>query len=420
MAALAVAAIAWVVAGPLMIGAAFIARRHCSSLFLAGWLAEPERIPAMAWLPLRVTQRYGATIIDVSLAGWVLASAKFDGPPGGCTLFESLSEPCDLFDADYVRPQPLPVRRNARLEAVLAAELNRTLPNGEPGNVRGLVVLHRGALVAEQYRAPFTADSRQHGWSMTKSWLMSLVGLRVGEGRMSTTDPVVFRNGSVSPNIVIAHLLNMTSGLQWEEQYGPTGDPTRMLFSRSGALDVVAFVENGRGVEHPPGSYWRYSSGDTNLLYNQLERTFPSSCECRRWVQRALRTRLGLASALVESDARGNLIFSSFGWATPRDWARWGEGARLREFDLRMSQLVECSLTTGKRRPYAGHVWKRLDRPRDAWFSAEGFEYQFVVVVPDRELVVAQLACTRGDRVIDVKDQDQARLVDGIIAALEE
>jgi CubicO group peptidase (beta-lactamase class C family) len=81
---------------------------------------------------------------------------------------------------------------------------------------------------------------------MTKSLLSTLVGRRVSEGKMSLNQLVKFSNHSFSEyGLTIWHLLNMTSGLDWIENYGPSGDPTKMLFT---APDMAAFVSQRKQV----------------------------------------------------------------------------------------------------------------------------------------------------------------------------
>lgn len=70
---------------------------------------------------------------------------------------------------------------------------------------------------------------------------------------MRLEDLVVFRNGSQSDRLNVHHLLTMTSGLDWEEDYGPFGDPTVMLFRHS--LDMADFA-SARGQAYEPGTNW--------------------------------------------------------------------------------------------------------------------------------------------------------------------
>jgi hypothetical protein len=88
--------------------------------------------------------------------------------------------------------------------------------------------------------------------------------------------------------------------------------------------------------------------------------------------------------------------FRSYGWATPREWLRWGTLLLRSSWARKTSKLVEASLRTGKKKPYAQHFWKPVLGAESAEYSAQGFELQSVLVSPEDELVVAQLGCARG------------------------
>ena len=409
-----VAIAAVVVRGPLGTGARFMAKRHCSSFFLTGLVPEREfGIPIFRLLPLWTT--YTNASAEVRLFGLLpVARAFFHGPQLGCVLDRPRpAVSCPTEEVGHLAPPPLPERRNAVAQAVAEQFLNAVLPNGEELHGRALLVAHRGALVAEAYRTPFGPDTLQHGWSMTKSLLGTLIGRRVAEGRLSLQDPVVFPNGTASAVLRVGHLLNMTSGLDWDEEYAPPGDPTEMLHNRD---DMVAFVA-ARGQRHAPGTYWHYSSGDSNLLGWQLARSFPSACEHRSWVRRTL-AAAGLPGAVVEADGVGSLVWSSYGWATPRQWLRWGTLLLESDWARQTSALVEASIHTGKKKPYAQHFWKPLRAADADEYSAEGFELQAVLVAPAEQLVVAQLACARGDNSHPHKDGHQTLLLAALRAAL--
>ena len=49
---------------------------------------------------------------------------------------------------------------------------------------------------------------------------------------------------------------------------------------------------------------------------------------------------------------------------------------------------------------------------------AQGFEFQYVAIVPSKDLVVAQLACAKGDGYMRHKDAQMANFVNKVIAAL--
>jgi CubicO group peptidase (beta-lactamase class C family) len=114
---------------------------------------------------------------------------------------------------------------------------------------------------------------------------------------------------------------------------------------------------------------------------------------------------------VLESDSTGLPVMSSYGFATPRDWARWGHLQLQSEWAKQTSKLVDVSLTTGKKKPYGGGVWLDPFEPHSSRFYAEGFEFQYVMVNFDKNLVIVHLACARGDAYASFKDEFENKLV---------
>jgi CubicO group peptidase (beta-lactamase class C family) len=166
-------------------------------------------------------------------------------------------------------------------------------------------------------------------------------------------------------------------------------------------------------LAHPPGSHWSYSSGTTNLIAWLHRRTFDELGDYLAFPRRRLFDPLGMASALIEPDASGTFVGSSYMYATPRDWARLGllylrdgvwNGTRLLP-----AGWVDYSLTPAPAAPkgeYGAQIWLNrgtgtdgADRPhpelpRDMFYLS-GFEGQNVVVVPSADLIVVRLGLTR-------------------------
>jgi CubicO group peptidase (beta-lactamase class C family) len=159
-----------------------------------------------------------------------------------------------------------------------------------------------------------------------------------------------------------------------------------------------------------PGTRWRYSSGTSNILTHVIRRVV-GEADYHAFPRRALFDRIGMSSAVMETDAVGTFVGSSFMYATGRDWARFGllylqdgvwSGTRILP-----EGWVEFSRTTAPRAPdgkFGAHFWPRipdefrcgddLSVPADA-FHAVGHEGQFVTVVPSRKLVLVRLGATR-------------------------
>jgi CubicO group peptidase (beta-lactamase class C family) len=190
-----------------------------------------------------------------------------------------------------------------------------------PG-MRAIVVVHAGHLVAERYADGFEPQIPELGWSMTKSVTAALIGILVKDGRITTDQSVgLFLHwppGDPRAKITIADLLAMSSGLHFNEAYGAVSDVTRMLYLEP---DMAAFA-SAQPLEHPIGAMWSYSSGSAVLLSRIFQTA--AGADALAIVRQRLFRPLGMMSAVMETDEQGTLVGSSYMYATPRDWARFG------------------------------------------------------------------------------------------------
>ena len=334
----------------------------------------------------------------------------------GCTLTagaapEALAEQVRGLDLAPRPARPLPVAppaagRDARLARVLDAAFTDP-PDTPPRRTRAVVVLHDGQLVAERYAAGFAADMRLQGWSMAKSVTAALVGLRAGEGMLALDVPAPLpewreRRDDPRAAITLRQLLQMSSGLAFAERYGdPFADVMRMLFDEASAGAFAA----SRRLDAPPGTRWEYASGTTNIVTRVLAQSFASPQAALGYARRALFDRIGMASAVIEPDAAGAFVGSSFMYASARDWARFGwlhaqdgmwDGERV--LPAGWVAFVREAAPAARKADYGAHWWLRLDTPSgsDARLPADAFHAaghggQFVTVVPSRGVVVVRL-----------------------------
>ena len=286
---------------------------------------------------------------------------------------------------------------------------------------RALLVLHQGHLVGERYGSGFGPDTRLTGWSMTKSVLSALVGIRIkqGELELEQTDLLPEWSGvdDSRSQISVLNLLRMDPGLQWDESYTDVhGDPAKMLF---GASDTAAIAAQQPAVEEP-GAVLNYSSGTSNILSLVLRRSFDRDEDYWQFPRQALFGRLGMRSAVFELDPSGTFIGSSFLWATARDWARFGllyaqdgvwQGERI--FPEGWVAATVEPAPAARRGQYGLHWW--LNRggkdgrrrfaglPEDLYW-ADGFEGQMLAIFPSQEVIVLRLGCTKDGRLFRGED----------------
>lgn len=281
---------------------------------------------------------------------------------------------------------------------------------GTPILTRAIAVVYRGQLVAERYAAGYHAAMPLPGWSMTKTLTHALLGVRIQEGKLDPTAALAVPEWRSDERRAIGFddLLTMTAGLSWREDYAdPSSDALRMLFTSS---DHAAAYAN-RPVANPPGTTFLYASGATNLLCRLLRATFADDRDYWSFPRRGLFQPLGMRSALLETDPSGTFVGSSYGFATLRDWARFGllyaNDGKVGDTRILPPGWVTAATTPHPRSRgrFGRHLWldhapeapgKREwpDLPADLFYMS-GHEGQYCIVMPTDQLLVVRLGCTK-------------------------
>jgi len=402
--------------GPIApVATGYAAKIACSGVFVSGRSLEDANgdLPDNPLVPfLRVREDRSAEQVRASLLG-LWPSTAFHTPQLGCTLADerpAFDPPPPVAAEDPEAPWPVGDGPLAALPDdvdgdALAAAIDTAFteddPEGRRRNTRAVVVARDGQLLAERYAAGFDAQTPLLGWSMAKSVANALIGHAVLEGELTLDEPVMSAGWEDDgrADITLEHLLTMTSGLSFEEVYDPGTDATRMLFTPQ---DTGAYAAS-QPLVHEPGTVWSYSSGTTNLLCDVAQEATGSGVELAHEVVFA---PLGMSSAVLEPDASGGLICSSFLYATARDWARFGQlylddglwqGERL--LPAGWVEATTTPVPAATDTPYGYQWWlnqgpdgtlRMPDVPADA-FWASGNEGQQVVVLPSQGLVVVRL-----------------------------
>jgi len=136
--------------------------------------------------------------------------------------------------------------------------------------VTALLVLKDGKIAYEDYEMGNTEKTRWMSMSMVKTITASLIGAAIKDGHIkSIDDPVVQYvtrlRGSAYDGVSIRYLLEMASGVKWDETYtNPASDRRRMLTAQiaqkpGGILDLMASLPRAGA----PGTIWNYSTGET-------------------------------------------------------------------------------------------------------------------------------------------------------------
>jgi len=298
----------------------------------------------------------------------------------------------------------------------------------KPIFTHAVIAVYDGKIIGEKYADGFGRDSRLMGWSMTKSITNALVGILVKQGKLDVNAPapVAEWQNDERKAITLNNLLQASSGLKWSESYfTPWADFHRMFIHSD---DKAAYAAS-RPLKHEPGTFFEYSSGTTNILSRIVRQTVGDE-QYYRFPYEQLFYKIGMNQAIIEADASGTFVASSYSYASARDWARFGllylnDGVWNGERIL-PEGWVKYSTTPAPAAPlreYGAQIWLNLGDPKDLskvdrpglpheTILFDGFERNYVVIIPSKKLVVVRLGVTHNS------DFSLADLVNGVIKAL--
>lgn len=265
---------------------------------------------------------------------------------------------------------------------------------------RSVIVVYKDQIIGEKYADGFDHLTPILGWSMTKSITATIYGILQKKGMVSIEDKTgieAWQNDSRS-EITYNDLLHMNSGLEWDEDYADISDVTSMLYES----EEMGKVQLEKPQIGKINESWNYSSGTSNLLAGfLLQKVFKDRQAYLDFWYAELIDKIGMHSALIETDFVGNFVGSSYAWATTRDWAKFGllylhdgnwNGEQI--FDPAWSEYV-ATPTNGSNGRYGAHFWLNAgghfpDVPKDM-YSANGFQGQTVAIIPSKDLVIVRM-----------------------------
>ncbi len=295
----------------------------------------------------------------------------------------------------------------ARLEPIAKALVDERSYNGHPF---AFVALHNGKIIAERYDKGIDASTQLLSWSMGKSFTNALVGIMAGDGLVDIYAPLDIPQwqNDARKAITLNNLLQMQSGLEWNEDYGNRSDVNLMLH-READMGLYAL---SKPLEHEPGTFWYYSSGSTNIVMRYLRGKFESDEAFLNYMRERLFAPLAIANPHFEPDMSGTPVGSSYLYVTARDYARFGQmfldDGCVGEKRILPEGWVEYTATPAQASEgrYGAFFWLNRckvcpDVPEDM-FSCNGHDGQQIYIVPSKDLVVVILGYSpKPDRVID-------------------
>ncbi len=294
--------------------------------------------------------------------------------------------------------------------------------NSYGGNAFAFIVLHKGIPSVEAYKPQFNEKSLFLSWSMAKSVTNGLIGVLVQQEKMdihSHPDIEEWKKDE-RKNITINDLMQMQSGLKWNEDYGNRSDVTVMLTCKN---DMARFAYD-QPLEFTPGTHFEYSSGMANVLTHLIRKHLNNDSLYYSFPYTGLFHRIGITDAVFETDPSGTFVGSSYLYATLRDYARFAllyqqdgifNGERILPEGWVDYTRTPASASGGE---YGSLFWLNgkgevPSAPADTYMCI-GHDGQRIFIIPSEELIVVVLGYSpKGSMDFD-------KLVTDVIGTIEE
>jgi CubicO group peptidase (beta-lactamase class C family) len=292
-----------------------------------------------------------------------------------------------------------------RLDASRLTEAVERIRRGDFGRINSLLVVRNERLVVEEYFNGWTVAGSHTLQSVTKSVTSLATGLAVARGLLRVDDPVTRFFPDYEPiaaldankeMLTVRDLLTMRTGLDWSERVY-AGSPLERL--NNCGCDWIRFVLDWR-MREPPGARFEYVSGGVILLGAVIGRATGTRVDL--WLESELFSPLSFQSVRWERGLPDGLPHTGGGlYLRPRDMAKLGTlavtGGRWQDRQILSSAWMRQSTETlpqsvgsfdGRPATY-GYLWWGL--PSNV-ITASGARGQWILAVPDRQLVVVSTA----------------------------
>jgi CubicO group peptidase (beta-lactamase class C family) len=304
----------------------------------------------------------------------------------------------------------------------------KALYKGKFGEVHGILLVHRGKLVLEEYfpgfrfnggKTGFTADDTHHLASVTKSLTSLCVGIAVDKGYIKSIDqpfldyyPDQVPDRKTKESITIRHLLTITAGLEWDESTFPYTDLRNDIVRFYISADPLQFLLD-RKVAVPPGTQWKYCGACPNLLGDIIYRS--SGYPLDKFAKEFLYAPLGITKGSWITLHKGFIYASGDAELRPRDMAKIGmlvlNGGTWKGKRVVSREWLELSMRAAERADasnmYGFLWWLPIIPPAAAdslgpVYLASGWGGQYIAVIPKRDLVLV----LTGGNYYDLNDPD--------------
>ena len=277
--------------------------------------------------------------------------------------------------------------------------------NQKLGTVAFLIIKN-DSIWYEDYAEGYSADSKTNSFSMAKSITSALLGKAIRDGFIENLDqPVADFYSQFDKRLTVGDLSSMASGLNWQEDYyNPFGMTARAYLDEN----IREQILNLKVIEEP-GKEFKYLSGNTELLGMVIEKATGKNLS--QYLSESFWKPLGMhESALWQLDSEESGMEKAYCCiaSNARDFAKFGklysnqgnfEGKQL----LDSSFIQKSILPRFKETPFYGYGFWLSNFMKKKIFAMRGILGQYVISIPEDQLIIVRLGRQRGKKLEDKK-----------------
>lgn len=289
----------------------------------------------------------------------------------------------------------------------------------EERKLTGIVVLHRGKLVHEDYFRGTSEHDKRISWSVAKSYLSALTGILLDEGAIESIDVPVTKYvpsliGSAYDGATLKNVLQMSSGVHFDEDYlDAKSDINRMGRALALGQSMDRFAADLKERDREPGQKWQYVSIDTHVIGMVIEGA--TQRRVADLLSEKIIHKLGVETEPVYLTDKGGTAFVLGGLNMPtRDYARFGQmylqGGVFDGQQVVPAAWVEAStVPSANTEPGAesyGYQWWIAPDAKPGEYYARGIYGQYIYINEEAEVVIAINSADRQFRGEGSNDQN--------------
>lgn len=286
------------------------------------------------------------------------------------------------------------------------------------------LVFHKDSIVHENYWDQFNDTSKTNTFSVAKSFIGLLIGAAIDEGYIKSVDQKVgdflpeFKSGEKA-KVTIKHLLQMNSGIDFGESYGdPFGFMAKAYYGDD-LYDLTVHKE----VTQAPGTVWMYQGGNT-LLLSFIIRKATGKTVSEYFSEKIWQPIGAKESALWNLDAENGLekAYCCF-YSNARDFGKIGrlilnngtindQVILSQNYFERAIQPVNSKTLNGDLVDYYGYQIWMTNYQQQKVIYARGIQGQYIVALPDEELIIVRLGRKRYEEKVNNVPLDLLHYID--------